>query len=255
MNVVRPRIRKFRIADVNSWAQLGDDELYLQNVVNDAREGQLTIGFGRVGTGVSFESRFPYDEVVVVIRGAVTYQIDGAARTARAGDVAYYPADAPVVGRFDEHTEAVYIICPPHWQLTDSDWESIGSSQVPFAEPPATSQEQARVFGVGQYTLDQMGDLEYYSTAVVDEPGRELSVKFERVGQGVSGEHFFPYEEVHVVLKGILTIRTENETISVEPGEVVHLPMRARAVVQADADVEMVSVTHPPHWHIRAVAT
>jgi ethanolamine utilization protein EutQ (cupin superfamily) len=252
MNATRPRIRRFRIGEVSSWEQARQDGRYLHNVVNDAREGLLTVGFVRGSTGATLDSRFPFDEVLIVTKGAITYQVGHVASTARAGDFAYCPSGAQVVGRFDEDTEAVCIVCPPRWQLADADWLRIGRGPAPSA---AVSDSTARVevFSMAHYPLDRMGDLEYYSAAVVDDPGFELSVKFERVGTGVSGDHFFPYDEVHVVREGILTIRTEEETIRVEAGEVVHLPMRARAVVQADANVEMVSVTYPPHWHLRAV--
>ena len=52
----------------------------------------MTVGYARVGKGESTDITFPYDEVLVVTKGAYTVRTpDGATHTATAGQVIYLP--------------------------------------------------------------------------------------------------------------------------------------------------------------------
>ena len=57
-----------------------------------APEAAMTVGYARVGKGESMDITFPYDEVLVVTKGAYTVRTpDGATHTASAGQVIYLP--------------------------------------------------------------------------------------------------------------------------------------------------------------------
>lgn len=74
----------------------------------------MTVGFARVGKGETMRVEFPYDEVLVVTRGAFTVRgDDGAEVTARAGDVVYLPAGSGHEYVAVDETEMVYVASPP----------------------------------------------------------------------------------------------------------------------------------------------
>ncbi|MEV6277589.1 nitroreductase/quinone reductase family protein [Nocardia sp. NPDC051832] len=238
------RIRRLSSAGGEAWEGLEGGRMSLRNAVDDARDGQLTAGFTRLDKGATFDFAFAYDEILVVTKGAITWQIGGESRTQGVGDLAFYPTGAAAVGRADEDTEAVYVLYPPYWQFTDPAW------QLAESDPGAPD---VRVFDSADQKLEQVGDLGYFSAVVLDDPGAAMSAKLERVRAGVSGEHHFPYDEVHIVISGMLSVHTSGETVTARAGEVLYLPMGAQGVTSAEEDVEMVSVTYPPLWLIRTV--
>ncbi|NEE00948.1 hypothetical protein [Phytoactinopolyspora halotolerans] len=246
-----PRIRLLGSVESGPWERLRDTRFYLQDVVDDARDGLLSVGFLRGDDGATIADAFPYDLVIVPIAGALTFDIDDETVTARTGDLVYGPAGAHMQGRAVGRTEAAYVCFPPAWRTTHQATGAGPSAGEASATRPSGS---ALVRRFDDQPLERVADIDYFSTAVVDDPEFELSVRFEQVGRDVAGDHFFPYDEVHIVRDGTLAIDTDDETIRVRAGEVVHLPLRARARVRAEEEVSMVSVTYPPLWHIKVAA-
>jgi ethanolamine utilization protein EutQ len=72
------------------------------------------VGFAHVAKGETLEISFPYDEVLIVTKGAYTVQTDGGESvTARTGDVIYLPAGSSSSSRAEEDAEMVYVANPP----------------------------------------------------------------------------------------------------------------------------------------------
>jgi ethanolamine utilization protein EutQ (cupin superfamily) len=97
------------------WAQVSG-EIYVADVVDHARApgAEMTVGFARLERGEAMDISFPYDEVLVITRGAYTIRTEeGEELTARAGEAIYLPAGASSGSVAEEDTEMVYIAAPP----------------------------------------------------------------------------------------------------------------------------------------------
>jgi ethanolamine utilization protein EutQ (cupin superfamily) len=109
-------VRKLTTDDVDEWAQVGEGGIFVADLIDQATEpgAEMTVGFARVAAGESLDIAFPYDEVLVLIRGAYTVRTAaGASHTARAGEVIYLPAGSSNASYAEEDTEMAYIASPP----------------------------------------------------------------------------------------------------------------------------------------------
>jgi ethanolamine utilization protein EutQ (cupin superfamily) len=98
-----------------SGFQVGDGEIYVSDVVDQATEpeAEMTVGFARVGEGEELDISFPYDEVLIVTKGSYTVRTEqGDEVTARPGDVIYLPAGSASSSRADADAEMVYVASP-----------------------------------------------------------------------------------------------------------------------------------------------
>lgn len=110
------KVGKVTTADAATWSRVDEREIFVSDIVDEAAapEAQMTVGFARVGAGEALEISFPYDEVLIVTRGAYTVRLDdGEEITARAGEVVYLPAESSSSSRAEEDTELVYVAHPP----------------------------------------------------------------------------------------------------------------------------------------------
>ena len=88
----------------------------MSDIVDQSRapDANMTVGFARLAKGEALEISFPYDEVLVLTKGAYTVRTqDGEALTARAGEVIYLPSGSSNSAQAEEDTEMVYIANPP----------------------------------------------------------------------------------------------------------------------------------------------
>jgi ethanolamine utilization protein EutQ (cupin superfamily) len=109
------RVRHLSGADAD-WSRVGDGEIYVSDLVDAAAapEAAMTVGYARVGKGESMDIAFPYDEVLVVTKGAYTVRTpDGDSYTATVGQVIYLPGGTANVAVADEDAEMVYVAAPP----------------------------------------------------------------------------------------------------------------------------------------------
>jgi ethanolamine utilization protein EutQ (cupin superfamily) len=75
---------------------------------------EMTVGFARLAKGETLEISFPYDEVLILTRGAYTVRTaDGTVLTARAGEIIYLPAGSSNFSQAEEESEMVYVAAPP----------------------------------------------------------------------------------------------------------------------------------------------
>jgi ethanolamine utilization protein EutQ (cupin superfamily) len=82
-------------------------------------------------------------------------------------------------------------------------------------------------------------------------PGAKLGgVGFLRAPKGATTNFEFAYDEVLVITKGKCTIRTENETTTVQASDVIYLPAETPGTFQADEDTELVYVASSPYGEV-----
>jgi ethanolamine utilization protein EutQ (cupin superfamily) len=110
------RLLRLTTEDAERWSRVGDGEIHVSDIVDEASEpdARMTVGFARVGKGETLDISFPYDEVLVVTKGCYTVRSEhGEVVTARAGEVIYLPAGSSSSTHADEDTEMVYVANPP----------------------------------------------------------------------------------------------------------------------------------------------
>jgi ethanolamine utilization protein EutQ (cupin superfamily) len=110
------RVLRLTSADAGDWTRVGDQEIFVNDLIDQAAapDAKMTVGYARVGKDEALDISFPYDEVLIVTRGAYTVRTEqGGAVTARAGDVIYLPAGSASASRAEEDTEMVYVANPP----------------------------------------------------------------------------------------------------------------------------------------------
>jgi ethanolamine utilization protein EutQ (cupin superfamily) len=109
-------VRKLTAEGAESWSKVGDGEIFVSDIVDQANEpeAKMTVGFARVGAGEELEISFPYDEVLIVTKGAYTVRTEeGEEITARPGEVIYLPAGSANSSYAEEVSEMVYVASPP----------------------------------------------------------------------------------------------------------------------------------------------
>jgi ethanolamine utilization protein EutQ (cupin superfamily) len=109
------RVSRLSSENAEAWSQVAD-QIFVSDVVDQgtAPDAKMTVGFARVGAGEALDISFPYDEVLILTKGAYTVRAeDGQTVTARAGEVIYLPAGSRSHSRAEEDTEMVYVANPP----------------------------------------------------------------------------------------------------------------------------------------------
>jgi quercetin dioxygenase-like cupin family protein len=108
-------VRKLTAEEARDWSPV-TDRIAVSDEIDQAREpeAEMTVGFARVGEGEALDISFPYDEVLVLTKGAYRVEPEnGAAVTARPGDVIYLPAGSSSASYAEEDSEMVYVAGPP----------------------------------------------------------------------------------------------------------------------------------------------
>jgi ethanolamine utilization protein EutQ (cupin superfamily) len=108
--------RKLSAEATEEWAKVGDGEIFVSDIIDQAREpeAKMTVGFARVGAGEELEISFPYDEVLILTKGTYTVRTaSGEEVTASAGEVIYLPGGAVSTARAEEDSEMAYVASPP----------------------------------------------------------------------------------------------------------------------------------------------
>lgn len=116
MSAAQHRVRKLTTDDGPAWSQVGDGAVIVSDIIDLATvpDAKMTVGFARVGKGQAMDISFPYDEVLIITKGAYTVRSeDGEVNTARAGEAIYLPAGSTNSATAREDTEMVYVANPP----------------------------------------------------------------------------------------------------------------------------------------------
>lgn len=86
-------------------------------------------------------------------------------------------------------------------------------------------------------------------------PAARMTVGFAKIGKGESMQVEFPYDEVLVVTRGMLTVRGEDgASTSVGAGGVIYLPAASVSTYHADEETELVYVASPADVYAEHVA-
>lgn len=102
-------------AEEAEWARV-EGEIFVSDLVDldRAPQAEMTVGFARLAAGEELEISFPYDEVLVLTRGAYSIRTEaGEELTARPGEAIYLPAGSINKSRAEEDCEMVYVAAPP----------------------------------------------------------------------------------------------------------------------------------------------
>ncbi len=110
------RVRKLTSEAAPTWSRVGDQEIFVSDMIDEATapQAKMTVGYARVGKGETLDISFPYDEVLVLTKGTYTVRTaQGEALTAGAGEVIYLPAGSANTLVAEAETEMVYVANPP----------------------------------------------------------------------------------------------------------------------------------------------
>lgn len=110
------QVQKLTADGLDSWSQVGDQQIFVSDLIDQASQpdARMTVGYASMAAGEKFEIAFPYDEVLVITKGAFTVTDEhGGTVTARAGEVIYLPAESANSHSADEDSEMVYVANPP----------------------------------------------------------------------------------------------------------------------------------------------
>lgn len=77
------------------------------------------------------------------------------------------------------------------------------------------------------------------------EEGASMGLAFVRFRKGVSFDFTWPYDELSVITKGSLTIRTGGERVTARAGEILNQPRGVPGTFEIDEDLEMICVHYP----------
>jgi ethanolamine utilization protein EutQ (cupin superfamily) len=110
-------VQKFAITDAAFERSPGQSaEVYAGNVADQRQGAQITIGYGRYGSGVSIDEHIVVDDVMIVLKGQISVHSDAGIVTAGPREIIYMRKGSVVTIRSqDEGAETAYVTYP-HWQ-------------------------------------------------------------------------------------------------------------------------------------------
>lgn len=103
-------------AEDATFFQYEDKEIFLGDVLDEANSESMSVGYYRnLKKGERNDWIVTYDEVLIVVRGALTIRFDGGSKTARQGEIIFLTKGTAIAYEAGEDdTEAVYVTFP-HW--------------------------------------------------------------------------------------------------------------------------------------------
>ncbi|HLS13681.1 MAG TPA: cupin domain-containing protein [Beutenbergiaceae bacterium] len=110
------RVTRYRIADAEGKSGWGGPDFHGSDLIDAGSHpgAEMTVGFTRVAARQQMTATFPYDEVMVILKGSVVVNREhDDPVTGREGDVLYLPANSTNTYEFDTEFEAAYIASPP----------------------------------------------------------------------------------------------------------------------------------------------
>ena len=87
----------------------------------------------------------------------------------------------------------------------------------------------------------------FIAAAVEQTEGGPLSAYSAHFDRGERAELPAPYEEVWVVVRGLLSVRSAGTVVTVGEGQFVHVPRKSPGEVEALEDASLVCVSVPAH--------
>jgi quercetin dioxygenase-like cupin family protein len=93
----------------------------------------------------------------------------------------------------------------------------------------------------------RFGDGIFIAPALGKESGQSMSAYTASFRAGARADLPAPYAEVWVVLSGAIRVGAGSDTVTVGPGQFVHVPEQTPGLVEAIEDTTMVCVSVPAH--------
>ncbi|WP_017615983.1 hypothetical protein [Nocardiopsis salina] len=98
---------------------------------------------------------------------------------------------------------------------------------------------------VGLWTWEDQESGAHVGYIADEEEGSRMGLAFVRFRAGVSFDFAWPYDEVSVVTRGSLTVRTGGEVVTAREGEILTQPAGVAGTFEIDEDMEMICVHFP----------
>lgn len=98
---------------------------------------------------------------------------------------------------------------------------------------------------VGPWNWDDGGDGAHVGYIADEEEGASMGVAFVGLRAGTDFEFNWPYDEVCVVTRGSLKVRSAGELVTARTGEILTQPKGVPGTFEIDEDMEMVCVHSP----------
>ena len=123
--------------DDAAWEQFGEAQIYIGDVLDEARSTSMGVGYARYAHGESNAWTVSYDEALIILGGTFTVEFGKDAVTAGPGELIWLEKGTSVVYRTDTEVTLVYVTYPV-WGATE---ESKAASDVlrPIAAPAEAS--------------------------------------------------------------------------------------------------------------------
>jgi ethanolamine utilization protein EutQ len=119
-------VQRLTADNVAAWYQQDDVEMVVGDALDPSSSTPLVIGFARYRKGATNQiTTLPYDEALIITRGAFTVRRADGVATATAGEVIFHRAGATVVYQADQDAEMIYV-CYPALALQDATTEAGG---------------------------------------------------------------------------------------------------------------------------------
>lgn len=110
-------------------------------------------------------------------------------------------------------------------------------------DPTVIAKYTAADAGPWSWRDDERGEFVGY---IADrEDGAPMGLAFVHFRKGVNFDFTWPYDEVSVVTKGSLSVRTGGRTITAREGEILTQPRGVPGTFEITEDLEMIAVHHP----------
>lgn len=98
---------------------------------------------------------------------------------------------------------------------------------------------------------DQLEDKQILGGNVIDRSyGYSMSSMYWQLGRGEEAPVPAPYDEVWTVMRGKVSIRSDQAAVTAGPGEILLVPKGTPGTAHIEADAELLTIAHPPSWEI-----
>jgi ethanolamine utilization protein EutQ len=108
-------VRHFTSKDAKFFQYL-DKEIFVGDVLDPSNSDNMSVGYYRnKNKGEKNEWIVSYDEVLIVVKGALTIRYADGVKTARAGEIIFLTKGTAIAYEAGENDTEVVYVTHPHW--------------------------------------------------------------------------------------------------------------------------------------------
>ncbi len=90
---------------------------------------------------------------------------------------------------------------------------------------------------------------EVYTGNVIDQrQGAPISIGYGRYGANESIDEAMAVDDVMIILEGRISVRSDADTFTAGPGEIIHMPKGSRVTIRAHEAGAVTAYVTYPHW-------